>query len=139
LALDGAEALPARLELGLHSLDYGIEAELGVVTGRQRRGGEFGSENESDWEASERPQHEVTIAKPFAVSKFEVTFEEWDACVAVDSTIDQIIHLRTNHLAPAAASGIEGSSRSGGARRAEKIVNAVIATACNGDMTFDPG
>ena len=28
----------------------------------------------------ERPQHQVTIAKPFAVSKFEVTFEEWQAC-----------------------------------------------------------
>jgi formylglycine-generating enzyme required for sulfatase activity len=30
----------------------------------------------------ERPQHEVTIAKPFAVGKYEVTFAEWDACVA---------------------------------------------------------
>jgi formylglycine-generating enzyme required for sulfatase activity len=30
---------------------------------------------------SERSPHKVTIAKPFAVSKFEVTFEEWDACV----------------------------------------------------------
>lgn len=40
------------------------------------------SENESGRNASERPQHEVTIAKPLAVSKFEVTFEEWDACVA---------------------------------------------------------
>jgi formylglycine-generating enzyme required for sulfatase activity len=39
-------------------------------------------ENEPDREASEGPQHEVTLAKPFAVSKFEVTFEEWDACVA---------------------------------------------------------
>src|SRR3981081_1383020 len=39
-------------------------------------------ENESDREASEGPPHEVTIAEPFAVSKFEVTFEEWDACVA---------------------------------------------------------
>ena len=29
----------------------------------------------------ERPQHAVTIAKPFAVSKFEVTQEEWQACV----------------------------------------------------------
>jgi formylglycine-generating enzyme required for sulfatase activity len=38
--------------------------------------------SESDREGSERPQHEVTIAKPFAVSKFEATFEEWDACVA---------------------------------------------------------
>jgi formylglycine-generating enzyme required for sulfatase activity len=27
-------------------------------------------------------QHRVTIAAPFAVSKFEITFDEWDACVA---------------------------------------------------------
>jgi formylglycine-generating enzyme required for sulfatase activity len=27
-------------------------------------------------------QRKVTIAKPFAVGKFEVTFTEWDACVA---------------------------------------------------------
>jgi formylglycine-generating enzyme required for sulfatase activity len=26
-------------------------------------------------------QHRVTIASPFAVSKFEITFDEWDACV----------------------------------------------------------
>jgi formylglycine-generating enzyme required for sulfatase activity len=30
----------------------------------------------------EEPVHEVTIPKPFAVGKFEVTFAEWDACVA---------------------------------------------------------
>ena len=30
----------------------------------------------------EGPKHEVTIAKPFAVSKYEVTFDQWDACVA---------------------------------------------------------
>jgi formylglycine-generating enzyme required for sulfatase activity len=30
----------------------------------------------------ECPQHEVTIAKPFAVAKFELTFDEWDACAA---------------------------------------------------------
>src|SRR5262245_48678247 len=29
----------------------------------------------------EGPQRKVTIAKPFAVGKFEVTFAEWDACV----------------------------------------------------------
>ena len=28
---------------------------------------------------NEGPQHSVTIAKPFAVSKFEVTFADWDA------------------------------------------------------------
>jgi formylglycine-generating enzyme required for sulfatase activity len=30
----------------------------------------------------EGPQRKVTIAHPFAVGKFEVTFAEWDACVA---------------------------------------------------------
>lgn len=30
----------------------------------------------------EGPQHPVTIARPFAVGRFEVTFDEWDACVA---------------------------------------------------------
>jgi formylglycine-generating enzyme required for sulfatase activity len=29
----------------------------------------------------ERPQHEVTISKPFAVGGYEVTFAQWDACV----------------------------------------------------------
>ncbi len=30
----------------------------------------------------EGPAHQVTIAAPFAVGKYEVTFAEWDACVA---------------------------------------------------------
>lgn len=30
----------------------------------------------------EGPQHKVKIARPFAVSRTEVTFSEWDACVA---------------------------------------------------------
>jgi formylglycine-generating enzyme required for sulfatase activity len=32
---------------------------------------------------NEVPQHKVTIARPFAVSKFHVTFADWDACVLV--------------------------------------------------------
>ena len=31
---------------------------------------------------NERPKHKVTIPKAFAVGKYEVTFDEWDACVA---------------------------------------------------------
>ncbi len=31
----------------------------------------------------EGPLHPVTIAKPFAVSKYAVTFDDWDACVSV--------------------------------------------------------
>ena len=30
----------------------------------------------------EGPRHRVTIARSFAVGRFEVTFAEWDACVA---------------------------------------------------------
>jgi formylglycine-generating enzyme required for sulfatase activity len=30
----------------------------------------------------EGPQRSVTIAEPFWVSKYEVTFAEWDACIA---------------------------------------------------------
>ena len=29
-----------------------------------------------------RPAHEVTITKPFAVARFALTFDEWDACAA---------------------------------------------------------
>jgi formylglycine-generating enzyme required for sulfatase activity len=38
--------------------------------------------NEESREDDEGPQRKVTIAKPFAVGKFEVTFAEWDTCVA---------------------------------------------------------
>lgn len=38
----------------------------------------MGSQNDGDGGA--RPQHEVTIANPFAVAKFALTFDEWDAC-----------------------------------------------------------
>ena len=32
--------------------------------------------------AAQQPRHGVTIAKPFAVAKYELTFADWDACVA---------------------------------------------------------
>jgi formylglycine-generating enzyme required for sulfatase activity len=38
----------------------------------------MGSQNEGG--GSARPQHEVTIAEPFAVAKVPLTFDEWDAC-----------------------------------------------------------
>jgi formylglycine-generating enzyme required for sulfatase activity len=37
---------------------------------------------EAGRQSNEAPRHNVTIAKPFAVSKFQVTFAEWDACAA---------------------------------------------------------
>ena len=41
----------------------------------------------SEWghQSDEAPQHRVMIARPFAVGKQEVTFAQWDACVASGS------------------------------------------------------
>ena len=39
-------------------------------------------ESEAGRSSDEGPQHRVRIAQPFAVGRFEVTFDEWDACVA---------------------------------------------------------
>jgi formylglycine-generating enzyme required for sulfatase activity len=33
-------------------------------------------------DSDERPQHRVTIGGQFAVGQYELTFEQWDACVA---------------------------------------------------------
>ena len=46
--------------------------------------GEFwmGSPNGEGYPA-EHPHHKVKIAKPFAVGKFEVTWDDWEACVAM--------------------------------------------------------
>ncbi|MEJ2125237.1 MAG: SUMF1/EgtB/PvdO family nonheme iron enzyme [Alphaproteobacteria bacterium] len=40
------------------------------------------NDKNGDHNDHESPQHKVTIAKAFAVGKFEVTFDEWEACVA---------------------------------------------------------
>jgi formylglycine-generating enzyme required for sulfatase activity/Tol biopolymer transport system component len=38
--------------------------------------------DEAGRDADEGPQHTVTFARPFAIGRYEVTFDEWDACVA---------------------------------------------------------
>ena len=38
--------------------------------------------SEAKRDGDEGPQHQVRIATPFAVGRFEVTFSEWDACMA---------------------------------------------------------
>ena len=38
-------------------------------------------ESEAERDSDEGPRHRVTIARPFAVGVYEVTFDEWDACV----------------------------------------------------------
>lgn len=46
-----------------------------VPAGKFRMGSNTG-------DSDERPVHSVTIASAFALGKYEVTFDEWDACVA---------------------------------------------------------
>jgi len=41
----------------------------------------MGSAADEKWRnKNEGPQRQVTIARPFAASKFEITFDEWEAC-----------------------------------------------------------
>jgi formylglycine-generating enzyme required for sulfatase activity len=41
--------------------------------------------SEQDRQDNESPRRRVTIAEPFAVGKFDVTFAEWDRCTAADA------------------------------------------------------
>jgi len=41
-----------------------------------------GAPTEEAWSSMEAPRHKVTIAKPLAVSKYDITFDDWNACVA---------------------------------------------------------
>ena len=47
--------------------------------------------NEEGRTNTENPQHKVTIAAPFAVSEFEVTFDEWDTCATYGDCDPQIL------------------------------------------------
>ena len=51
-----------------------------VPAGSFRMGSPPGEEYAAD---DETPQRLVTISAPFAIGKYEITFAEWDACVAV--------------------------------------------------------
>ena len=53
--------------------------EMVVVPAGRFRMGDLTGQGSSD----EKPVHDVRITAPFAVGKYEVTFAEWDACVAV--------------------------------------------------------
>ncbi|MGO9474505.1 MAG: formylglycine-generating enzyme family protein [Rhodomicrobium sp.] len=58
--------------------DLDIAPEMVVVpAGEYWMGSKDGEGNDN-----ERPRHKVTIPKPFAVGRYAVTFDEWDAAVA---------------------------------------------------------
>ena len=54
--------------------------ELVIVPAGEFQMGSRGSEEGRN--GDESPVHVVTFERPFAIGKYEVTFDEWDACVA---------------------------------------------------------
>jgi formylglycine-generating enzyme required for sulfatase activity len=76
--------LPIEREQALKSKDSFKECdkcpEMVVVPAGEFRMGSPAAEKGRD--IDEGPQHTVVIPKPFAVARFELTFDEWDACVA---------------------------------------------------------
>ncbi len=48
-------------------------------------------EKEQGHNPDEEPQHQVSIAREFAIGRYEITFKEWDACVSANAC-DHIPH-----------------------------------------------
>jgi formylglycine-generating enzyme required for sulfatase activity len=49
---------------------------------------------------SEKPAHQVVISAPFAIGKFEVTVQQWNACVTANGCQKATPDLNTNPNAP---------------------------------------
>lgn len=54
--------------------------EMVVVPSGSFMMGAPAAESQAVWYKTQIPQHSVTIAKAFAVSKYELTFADWEAC-----------------------------------------------------------
>ena len=72
------QALRKRYPLGTIVRDCEQCPKMVVVLAGRFRMGDLAGDGDDD----KRPVHDVTVAAPFAVGKYEVTFAEWDACVA---------------------------------------------------------
>ena len=71
--------LPKKLSPGTEFQRCAACPEMVVVPdGRFKMGSPL---DEGGRKGDEGPQHEVTIPRPFAMGKFELTFEQWDVCV----------------------------------------------------------
>jgi len=79
------KVLTATAEHSLHARDIFRECnncpEMVVVPAGKFSMGSLAGETGRN--INEDPQHPVTIAGNFAVSRFETTFDDWDACVAL--------------------------------------------------------
>nr|WP_175147916.1 SUMF1/EgtB/PvdO family nonheme iron enzyme [Paraburkholderia ultramafica] len=62
--------------------------------------GSFAMGSSTD-DPSEKPVHHVSIGAPFAIGKYEVTVEQWNACVAANACQKLTPESNTNKAAPA--------------------------------------
>ena len=60
-----------------------LKLDLPVMVGIPARSFQMGCVSGLNCRDSERPVRTVTISQPFALSKYEVTFSQWEACVLV--------------------------------------------------------
>jgi len=67
------------IRLEMHLRVASLAPDLGPRFGEFTMGSPASEQGRND---SEEPQHRVVFAKPLAVAKFDVTFDDWDACVA---------------------------------------------------------
>jgi formylglycine-generating enzyme required for sulfatase activity len=83
-AAKGVQPLTPEVEQSLNPADSFKECdscpEMVVVPNGSFTMGTPASEPQR--EPGEDPQHRVTIAQPFAVGRFAISFDEWDACLA---------------------------------------------------------
>jgi hypothetical protein len=65
---------------------------------------------------NEQPAHRVTLSRPFAIGKYEVTVAEWNACVEANACMraGQYVSNTCNGSAPAAASRTASRARPSG-------------------------
>jgi formylglycine-generating enzyme required for sulfatase activity len=75
VSFDGADLTGAIGLVGARFKDFDGAPEMIVVPG----GAFLMGSPDGEYGDSEHPQHQVIIARPFAVGRFPVTFEEWDA------------------------------------------------------------
>ncbi len=85
--LAGSQAAPAQPAPGTVFRDCPECPELVVIPAGRFIMGSAAAEAAvngvpADWAEVERPLHDVTIGSAFALGRYEVTFAEWDACVA---------------------------------------------------------
>lgn len=80
-------------------------------------------EDEKGRDFTEGPQVEITIAKPFAVGKYELTWDEWEACVAKRGCTD---NSRNGY---SAASDPDWSGDAGYGRGRRPVINVSRADA----------